>query len=187
MNSQRKKVNAFTSELSMLKIIQYLLKLHPSERIFLKFVFYYPKKDSHFRLLFNIYQEFSIVHYFPIFEENTTHFKMLKNFERVLPVDQDFIFCLMMKHRNWNTPSSLPWYAPVWPSIHHFNHGIQCWSRNKFHFFQQFLQWIHKSSSVRESRKNFLQLPFFILIQFLILAFYRHLRAPSLPAKEKLI
>lgn len=51
--------------------------------------------------------QFSTVH-FSTFEENTAHLKMLKNVGRILPVDQEFIFCLVMKHRDWNTPNSLP-------------------------------------------------------------------------------
>ena len=59
----------------------------------------------------------------------------------------------MMEHGDRNTPDSLPWNAPVRPPVHHVDHGIQRWLRNKLHFFQQILQLSHKPGSVRDQNE----------------------------------
>ena len=83
----------------------------------------------------------------------------------------------MMEHGDRNTPDSLPWNAPVRPPVHHVDHGIQRWLRNKLHFFQQILQLSHKPGSVRETRTNFLQLSLITLMQFCLFFFLGlHLR-----------
>lgn len=86
-----------------------LFKLHPSERIFLKFIFYFPK-DSYFRLFYLTYIKSFHSPLFSILKKiqlTLKCWKILKEFYLLIKTSS---FCLMVKHRNWNTPSSLPWY-----------------------------------------------------------------------------